>query len=146
MIQPTKRLMISFFFPLMPTSFTWINFWTNFREKIIHHSYIANPSVHTNQICHLTLLQSFIIELGLLNDVKLLPTTIKSAKKYIKSRVFLNIRDYLSKRLEGPQAVRDLLFSNRWALVRDMRRKKNHASLKWVKKRGLQDLLVSVFH
>jgi hypothetical protein len=112
----------------------------------IDHSYIANPSTHSNQICHLTLLQSLIIELGLLADIKLLPTTIKSAKKYIKPRVFLNIRDYLSKRLEGPLAVRNLMFPSRSALVRDVRRKKNYASLKWVKKQGLQDLLVSVFH
>jgi hypothetical protein len=120
-----------------------IYFWTKTREI---YSYIASPSAHSNQICHLTLLQSLIIELGLLDDVKLLPTTINSAKKYIKPRVFLNIRDYLSKRLEGPQAVRNSMFSSRSALVRDVRRKKNHASLKWVKKLGLQDLLVSVFH
>ncbi|KAF9452252.1 hypothetical protein P691DRAFT_661408 [Macrolepiota fuliginosa MF-IS2] len=109
-------------------------------------SYISNPTVRHDRVCHLTLLQSFIVELGLLTDLTLLPRSIRSAKTFVKSRAFLNIKDYLSKRHEGQHKIKELMFPSRSALVRDMRRNKNHASLKWVKKQGLQDLLVSAFH
>jgi hypothetical protein len=109
------------------------------------YSYISNASAHGDPICHLTLLQSLIIELGLIKDVSLLPHSIKAAKKFIKLRVFLNVKEYLKKRHEGPQIVRSLMFTSRSALVKDLRQKKNYASLQWIKKHGLKDLLVGVF-
>lgn len=108
-------------------------------------SYISNISARNDPTCHLTLLQSLIIELGLIKDVTLLPRSIKAAKKFIKLRVFLNIKEYLKKRHEGPEIVKGLMFPSRSALVKDMREKKNFASLKWIKNHGLQDLLVGVF-
>lgn len=109
-------------------------------------SYISNPEAHHDSVCHLTLLQSFIIELGLLTDLTQLPRTIRSAKAFVKSQAFVNIKEYVTKRGQGPEVVRDLMYPSRKALVKDMRKKRNFASLKWVKNRGLQDLLVSAFH
>ncbi|KAJ3566321.1 hypothetical protein NP233_g7076 [Leucocoprinus birnbaumii] len=82
----------------------------------------------------------------LIKDVTLLPRSIRAAKKFIKLRVFVNIKDYLKKRHEGPDVVKGLLFPSRSALVKNMRKNRNFASLKWIKNHGLQDLLVGVFH
>ncbi|KXN82565.1 hypothetical protein AN958_02416 [Leucoagaricus sp. SymC.cos] len=108
-------------------------------------SYISNTSAHHDQICHLTLLQSLIIELQLIKDISQLPRSIKTAKKFIKPRVFLNVKEYLKKRQEGPEVVKSLMYPSRSALVRHMRQKKNYAPLQWIKRHGLQDLLVGVF-
>lgn len=104
-------------------------------------SYLSNPAAQASTVCRLTLLQSIIIELGL-GASSTLPVSLTAAKAFLKSRAFLNIRAYLAVRGQGPKAVQGLLFPSRSALIKDIRKKRNPASLKWVKKHGLQVLLV----
>jgi hypothetical protein len=104
-------------------------------------SFLSNPAAQANTVCRLTLLQSIIIELGL-GASSSLPPSLTAAKAFLKSRAFLNIREYVAIRGQGPKAVQSLLFPSRSALVKDIRKKRNPASLKWVKKHGLQVLLV----
>jgi len=104
-------------------------------------SFLSNPAAQANTVCRLTLLQSIIIELGL-GTSSSLPVSLTAAKAFLKSRAFLNIREYLAVRGQGPKAVQSLLFPSRSALIKDIRKKRNPASLKWVKKHGLQVLLV----
>lgn len=104
-------------------------------------SFLLNPAAQTNTVCRLTLLQSIIIELGL-GASSSLPVSLTAAKAFLKSRAFLNIQEYLAVRGQGPKAVQSLLFPSRSALIKNIRKKRNPASLKWVKKHGLQVLLV----
>ncbi|KAF9053537.1 hypothetical protein BDZ89DRAFT_1056128 [Hymenopellis radicata] len=104
-------------------------------------SFLTNPD---DSHCRLTLLQSLIIELGLATSS--LPETMRAAKAYLKSRAFVNIRDYLALRGQGPDALQSAMYPTRSALIKDIRRKRNQASLKWVKQNGLQVLLVPCFH
>ncbi|RXW17977.1 hypothetical protein EST38_g7883 [Candolleomyces aberdarensis] len=108
-------------------------------------SYLSNPKAQTNSVCRLTLLQSLIIELGLMTSALKLPPSLRSATAFIKSHAFLNIKEYVSVRAQGPDAVRKILFPSRSALVKDIRKKRNPVSLKWVKEHGLQVLLVGCF-
>jgi len=107
-------------------------------------SYLSNPEAQNDKICRLTLLQSLIIELGLANTT--LPSSLNSAKTFLKAHAFLNVREYLAVRGQGPEAVQKVLHPSRSALIKDIRKKNNRASLKWVKQHGLQVLLVSCFH
>jgi hypothetical protein len=96
-------------------------------------------------VCRLTLLQSLIIELGLMTSALNLPASLRSAKAFLKSHAFLNIKEYVSVRAQGPDAVRRILFPSRTALIKDIRKKRNPVSLTWVKEHGLQVLLVGCF-
>jgi hypothetical protein len=58
----------------------------------------------------------------------------------------LNIKEYLAVRGQGPAAVRRIMYPSRSALIKDIRKKNNRASLRWVKESGLQVLLVSCYH
>ncbi|KAF9009391.1 hypothetical protein BDQ17DRAFT_1056714 [Cyathus striatus] len=107
-------------------------------------SFLSNPQIKNNAGYRLTLLQSLIIELGLATSQ--LPTTLTSAKAYLKSKAFLNIREYLAVRGQGPDAMQKLLHPSKSSLIRAIRKNKNPASLKWVKDHGLQVLLVSRIH
>ncbi|PPQ76624.1 hypothetical protein CVT26_012731 [Gymnopilus dilepis] len=102
--------------------------------------FLSNPDAKSDSICRLTLLQSLIIELGLATPA--LPESLSAAKTFLKSRAFLNIKEYLAVRDQGPDAVRNLLHPSRSALIKDIKKKRNAASLKWVKQHGLQVLLV----
>ncbi|KAF8892586.1 hypothetical protein BD779DRAFT_1196545 [Infundibulicybe gibba] len=105
-------------------------------------SFLSNPT-EKDSVCHLTLLQSLIIELGLASST--LPVSLTSAKAILKRGAFLNIREYLAVREEGPAAVQRIMHPSRSALIKDIKKKRNPASLKWVKKHGLQVFLVSCF-
>ncbi len=107
--------------------------------------FIANPSTRENQACHLILMQSLLLELGLLTERKLLPQTIGSAKKFIKKHVFVSIKEYLAKRNQGQAVVKESVYSSKSVLVRNLKQKKDFVSPAWVKERGLQDLLVTAF-
>ncbi|KAF8911084.1 hypothetical protein CPB84DRAFT_1763318 [Gymnopilus junonius] len=106
--------------------------------------FLLNPEAKTDTICRLTLLQSLIIELGLATPS--LPESLSAAKAFLKSRAFLNIKEYLAVREHGPEAVRGLLHPSKSALIKDIKKKRNRVSLKWVKEHGLQVLLVGWMH
>ncbi|KAF9476344.1 hypothetical protein BDN70DRAFT_179937 [Pholiota conissans] len=101
-------------------------------------SFLSNPDAKNSSVYRLTLLQSIIIELGLATAT--LPRSLKAAKAFLKSRVFLNIREYIAVREQGPEALQRALYPNKSALIKDIRR--NPTPLKWVKQHGLQVLLV----
>jgi hypothetical protein len=92
----------------------------------------------------LALLQSLIIELGLATPS--LPDSLTAAKAFLKSRAFLNIREYIAVRGQGPEAVQRAMYPSKSALIKDIKKKRNPASLKWVKQHGLQVLLVGWMH
>lgn len=108
-------------------------------------AYLAHPEAKENQVCKLTLLQSLLIELGLAKVSSALPTSLTAATKIIKATVFINIKEYLLVRTQGPQAILAAMYPSRSALVKAMRKKANRASLQWVKDHGLNVLLVSCF-
>jgi hypothetical protein len=93
----------------------------------------------------LSLLQAFIIELGLCSD-PVLPASIKAAKLLLKSRAFVNIRDYIAVRDQGLPALQRIMHPSRSALIRDIKKNGSHASASWVKKHGLQVFLVTCYH
>lgn len=106
--------------------------------------FLSNPAARNDTACRLTLLQALIIELGLATPS--LPASLTSATAFLKSHAFLNIKEYLAVRGQGPTAVRRIMYPSRSALIKDIRKKKNRASLQWVKESGLQVLLVSCYH
>lgn len=108
-------------------------------------AYLAHPEAKENQVCKLTLLQSLLIELGLAKGSSALPTSLRAATQIIKSTVFINIKEYLLVRTQGPQAILAAMYPSRSALVKAMRKKANRAPLQWVKDHGLNVLLVSCF-
>ncbi|KAF5324459.1 hypothetical protein D9611_004208 [Ephemerocybe angulata] len=105
--------------------------------------YISSPEARSNAVCRLTLLQSLIVELGLISSALTLPASLKSAKTFLKTHAFLNIKEYISVRGQGQEAIRKILYPSRSALIRDIRKKRNAVSLQWVKEHGLQVLLIS---
>lgn len=118
------------------------------REEAVQYitSFLNNPEAK-NSVCRLTLLQSLIIELGLISSrSSIIPNSLAAAKALLKSRAFLNIREYLAVRDQGQAALQRVMHPNRTALIKDIRTKRNPASLKWVKQNGLQVFLVTCFH
>jgi hypothetical protein len=97
-----------------------------------------------NSVCRLTLLHSLIIELGL--TAYPLPNSLTAAKALLKSQAHINIKEYIANREQGQAALRKAIHPSRSALVKDIRKTGNRASLNWVKSRGLQVLLVNCFH
>jgi len=113
-------------------------------------TFLTNPTSR-DRVCHLTLLQALIIELGLCSPPSAsspptLPGSLKAAKALIKSSAFLNIREYIAVRQQGPTALRRVMYPSRSSLIKDIRKNKSATSLKWVKEHGLQVLLVSPYH
>ena len=99
-----------------------------------------------DQISRLSLLHALIIELDLLPSTSsTLPPSLTSAKALLKSRAFLNIRDYMAARQQGPDALQAIMHPSRRALIKSIRSNRNPASLRWVKDNGLQVLLVNCF-
>jgi len=107
-------------------------------------SFLSNPAARNDSACRLTLLQALIIELGLATPS--LPVSLRSATAFLKSHAFLNVKEYLAVRGQGPAAVRRIMYPSRSALVKDIRKKNNKVSLQKVKESGLQVLLVSCYH
>lgn len=107
-------------------------------------SFLSNPDARNNPVCRLTFLQALIIELGLASSA--LPASLTSARAFLKSRVFLNIREYLAVRGQGADAVQRAMHPSRKALIKDIKKnKQKRASLGWVKESGLQVLLVKCY-
>jgi hypothetical protein len=107
--------------------------------------FLSNPDAQADDVCRLTLLQSLIIELGLATS-SALPPTLRAAKAFLKSHAFLNIREYVAVREQGPEAVQSVMYPTRSALIKSIKKKKNATSIKWVKELGLQVLLVGYMH
>lgn len=106
-------------------------------------SFLTNPNTR-DSAARLTFLQALIIELGLATTC--IPGSLNSAKAVLRSRAFVNIREYLAVRSQGFQAIQGIMYPSRSALVKDIKRKKDRASLHWVKQSGLQVLLVTCYH
>ncbi|KAJ4488157.1 hypothetical protein J3R30DRAFT_901951 [Lentinula aciculospora] len=108
-------------------------------------SFLRNPSAYCESSSRLMLLQSLIIELGLSSSS--LPMSLKSAQAVLKSQGFINIREYLAVRDKGPDAVKQVMYPSRSALIKSIRKQpRSRASLDWVKEHGLQVLLVTAYH
>lgn len=105
--------------------------------------FLSSPE-DKDSVNKLTLLQSLIMELGVA-DISSLPTTITSAKKLLKSEAHVNIREYIAVREKGQDALKGIMHASRGSLVKSIRKKKNPASLTWVKQQGLNVLLVQCF-
>ena len=108
------------------------------------YSFIANPEAKEHSACRLTLLQALIIELGLATPS--LPRSLTAARNFLKSHVFINIREYLDVRGQGLKALQDIMYPSRKSLIKAIRAKKNTAPLALVKESGLQILLVRAYH
>ena len=107
--------------------------------------FLSDPGARTDDICRLTLLQSLIIELGLATT-STLPSTLSAAKAFLKAHAFLNIREYMAVRGQGPEAVQSVMYPSKSALIKSIKKKRNATSIKWVKELGLQVLLVEYLH
>ncbi|KAF7304681.1 hypothetical protein MKEN_01182200 [Mycena kentingensis (nom. inval.)] len=96
----------------------------------------------------LTLLQSLVVELGLVTSASpsLLPASLTQARAILKSRAFVNISEYLVARQHGPSAIQEIMHPSRSALIRDLRRNRNRVKKEQVKASGLSVLLVRCFH
>ncbi|KIL00136.1 hypothetical protein PAXRUDRAFT_8427 [Paxillus rubicundulus Ve08.2h10] len=106
--------------------------------------YLESP-VKDNE-AQLTLLRALIVELGIrVPTTSDLPSTLTSARKILKAEVHINIKEYIATRHKGQSALRQILKPSKKALRKDIRKKGNRASLKWVKGKGLQALLVTCF-
>jgi hypothetical protein len=107
--------------------------------------FLSDPSAQEDSHRRLTFLQSLLIELGIVNSS--LPASLTAAKNMLKSHAFLNIRDYIAVRGQGPDAIQQVMYPSRSALIRSIRKKpQSRASRDWVKEHGLSVLLVSCFH
>ncbi|KAF8582075.1 hypothetical protein K439DRAFT_1635625 [Ramaria rubella] len=112
-------------------------------------SFLSNPSaaLSSSTYTRLTFLQSLIIELGLMSPRSALPSSLTAAKRLLKSRAFINIGEYLSVREQGLDKLQEIMFHSKRELTSDLRKKKGgrKADRGWVKRHGLNVLLVSVF-
>ena len=124
-------------------------------------SFLSEPVDH--KAANLALLQALIIELGFFNlpngddsksdsgrstpsfDLSDIPQSMRAAKSFIKSHVFLNVRDYLALRAQGQEALQNVLHPSRKSLVTELRKKDARVPRDWVKQRGLNFLLVTCF-
>ncbi|KAJ7273534.1 hypothetical protein B0H12DRAFT_1089888 [Mycena haematopus] len=107
-------------------------------------SYITSCLSNPSSVCRLTLLQSLIVEFDLVSSS--LPMSLGKAKAMLKSRVFVNISEYLDARQRGPAAVQEIIHPSRKSLLRDLRQKRSRVPRQLVKEAGLGVLLVSFYH
>lgn len=132
-------------------------------DKAVHYinCFLSNPTGH--KAANLTLLQALIIELGFFNppdgsdsrsdsgrstpsfELSDIPQSMRAARAFIKSHVFLNVRDYLALRAQGQQALQNVLHPSRKSLVTELRKKDARVPRDLVKQRGLNVLLVTCF-
>ncbi|KAG8892776.1 hypothetical protein FRC00_011559, partial [Tulasnella sp. 408] len=133
--------------------------------------YLANPPQQPSAADQLRLLQSLIIELGLLSGKATMPQSAKAAKKLIKQHVHINVKDYLARRTKqvevtraglaasttgkktsvqvgvGVTELKKLMFPSKSALMQSLKgNKKKVMSRQAIKKAGLNVFMVVVFH
>lgn len=124
-------------------------------------SFLSDP--HDHKAADLALLQALIIELGFFNpsnrsdsrsdsgrltpsfELSDIPQSMRAARAFIKSHVFVNVRDYLALRAQGQEALQNVLHPSRKSLVAELRKKDARVPRGWVKQRGLNVLLVTCF-
>ena len=139
------------------------------RLNSIFSSFLSEPM--ENKAAHLALLQALIIELGFFTPLPTsekstettegqsspttpssptsafslsdLPHSMTAAKSFIKSHVFLNVRDYMAVRAQGQEALQSVLHPSRRSLLTQLRKKSSRVPRTWVKERGLNVFLVS---
>jgi hypothetical protein len=70
---------------------------------------------------------------------------MRAARSFIKSHVFLNVRDYLALRTQGQEALQNVLHPSRKSLVTELRKKDARVPRDVVKQKGLRVLLVTCF-
>jgi hypothetical protein len=108
-------------------------------------SYITSCLSDPSSVCRLTLLQSLIVEFGVVCSS--LPESLSKAKAMLKSSVFVNIGEYLDARQRGPAAVQEIIHPSKSSLVRDLRRKRTRRVPRGlVKETGLGVLLVQMYY
>ncbi|KZS98973.1 hypothetical protein SISNIDRAFT_461908 [Sistotremastrum niveocremeum HHB9708] len=107
--------------------------------------FIANAPTEPTSEQRLAVMKALILELGILPETSAQPTTVTAAKKLLKSKAFINIRDYLARRNQGQQALRQVMHPSRKSLIKDITVKHRAMSLKEAKKKGLHSLLVTCF-
>ncbi|KAG8946476.1 hypothetical protein FRC04_011652 [Tulasnella sp. 424] len=132
--------------------------------------YLAKPPQQPSAADRLRLLQSLIIELGLLSGKAKMPQSATAAKKLIKQHVHINVKDYLTRRtklVEVPQTgpatsttgnkasiqvgvgvteLKKLMFPSKSALQMSLgSNKKNTMPREAIKKAGLNAFMVVVF-
>jgi len=95
------------------------------------------------------MLQALILELGCLPNggaakfsIPELPGTLRQARLLLKSRAFINVRDYLAVRDQGQAALRNVMHTSRKSLVQEVRKGKR-VPVHEVKKAGLNVLLIN---
>ncbi|KZT28538.1 hypothetical protein NEOLEDRAFT_1154465 [Neolentinus lepideus HHB14362 ss-1] len=118
--------------------------------------YISRFLTNPNSCDKLILMQALIIELGLYSSspptstssfwtLPNLPRSLRAAKAFIKSTVFLNVRDYMTMREQGQAALKRVMHPNRRSLMLELRHKEKRVPRDWVKKMGLNVLLIQTF-
>ncbi|TFK55230.1 hypothetical protein OE88DRAFT_1732486 [Heliocybe sulcata] len=119
--------------------------------------YINRFFTNPNSCDKLILMQALIIELGLYSSSAAtsasssfwtlpdLPRSLRAAKAFIKSTVFLNVRDYMDLREEGQAALKRVMHPNRRSLMLELRHKEKRVPRDWIKKMGLNVLLIQAF-
>jgi len=132
-------------------------------DKAVHYinCFLSNPLDH--KAADLALLQALIIELGFFNppngsdsrsdsgrstpsfELSDIPQSMRAARAFIKSHVFVNVRDYLALRAQGQEALQNALHPSRKSLITELRKKEARVPGNWVKQRGLNVLLVTCF-
>ncbi|KAF8844921.1 hypothetical protein BDN67DRAFT_999939 [Paxillus ammoniavirescens] len=104
--------------------------------------YLESPDKDNE--AQLTLLRALIVEFGIrVPTTSDLPSTLTSARKILKTEAHVNVKEYIATRHKGQSALRQILKPSKSALRKDIRKKGNRASLKWVKGKGLQVLLIT---
>ncbi|KAK7015016.1 mitochondrial protein fmp25 [Favolaschia claudopus] len=89
---------------------------------------------------------ALIVELGLASSS--LPASLRQAKAMIKSRVFLNVGEYLDARQHGAAAVQGVLHPSKASLIKDLKKRNSgkRIPLQWVKESGFSVLLVRLYY
>lgn len=106
------------------------------------HRYLASPQPKDSNV-ELQLLRSLVIELGVRSpNSSGVPSTLTSARKLIKSEVHINIKDYVATRDKGQSALKQIMHPSQNSLRQEIKKTGKRAPLKWVKKTGLQVLLI----
>ncbi|PCH38607.1 hypothetical protein WOLCODRAFT_136357 [Wolfiporia cocos MD-104 SS10] len=118
-------------------------------------TFLSSPTPKSGA-AHLRLAQALIVELGLcpsalsaapsasFPSLPALPQSLTSARALLKSRIFLNVRDYLEVRAQGLDALRRVMHPSKSALMREIRKGKR-VPVKVVKDAGLNVLLITCF-
>ena len=118
----------------------------------ICNSILSKPSPTANS--NLKLLHALIIELGLAPTAEVAalgvpnespPRSLRAARALLKSKVFVNVCDYLAVRGKGLDALRSVMHPSRQALVKDIRGSRKKMAAKEVKKNGLGVFLVTCY-